>query len=304
MDDFSEVIKKVNPKDYIIAKAIDDEIEKTKHFLVVGKDENFLYAIRMTPKNQSQNNNYRKCNNKFRNMQFYYRWNTIFKIGKDEFIGKRDEVSDIIYREVISTMAKKCKSYDNIDFSSAKFLLKEGIIILKDGNLYLVINETKDINKYKIAKLEEGMNHGVSVRIKGSKYGICFDETMEIDSTDNDFVVISNFPILIKKITKKVNKICYEFGDVLSLKNSNEKVIYLTQINGIVYYACFDQLELFTGICKVNKNRIEGFYRKLSDYELNNIALKLERALPNDVYHIYSDDAKNSILDAVKSIKK
>lgn len=304
MNDFEEIIKNINPKDTIIAEVIDDGIKKTKNFLVVGKDEDYLYTIRITPMDQSQNSNYKKCNNKFRNKCLHYRWNTIFKIGKDEFLKKRGTVSEIIYNEIMRGMAKKSKSYDNIDFLSANFPLKEGSIILKDGNLYLVIKEEKDINKYKIAELKESTNNEAIIRIKGSKYSICLDETIMVDSTDNDFVVIFNFPSSIVKTIEKSDFGYYEFGDVISLKNSNKKVIYLTQINGIVYYVTFDQLELFTGICKINKDMVEGFYRKLSDFELNKIALKLEKALSKDIYHIYSDDAKDSILGAVKLVKK
>ena len=299
MNDFKEALKDVDPRNVITAKIFDDGKIKTKNFLVVGKDDNSLYAIRFTTKSQSENDNYMKCNYIIQDKVFYYRWNKIFKIGKEEFIYKKAKLPMNVYKEIMLTMAKKCKSYSNIDFSSVNLPLEENSIILKNEILYLVFDKVKKTNKYKIVKLERSEDSKENIYIKGSSYRICTDETDEIDINDKDYVIVASIK---KKIFNFIENNNLDFGDVLSVKNSNQKIIYLTEVSGMIYYATFDQLELFTGIDKIQKNKIEGFYRKLDEDELSKIAEKLERPLSNDSYPLYSG-AKEEILSSVKRIK-
>lgn len=299
MKNTQEILNDINPRDIIIAKVIDDGIKKEKNFLVIGKDDEGLYAIRITPKNQSKNINYRKCNYKLDGIPCYFRWNTIFKLGEKEFIRKRYTLPLEFYDEIIDIVAKKSKTLDYIDFASAKLSLEKSSIILKDENLYIVTNKIKGTNDFKIIKLKEDKGNKNGISIKGSKY-ITSNEKETINM-DDDYVVIGYAPKSAQYYVN--NSKFYEFGDVLTLKGKNQKVIYLTEMNDMVYYATFEQLELFTGISKISKNNIGVISRKLDDSELNKIVTRIEKPLSSGNYPLYKE-AVESILNTVKQLKK
>lgn len=295
-----EYYNNIKPRDYIHAEVMDDGIMKIKGFLVIGKDDTYFYGIRLTPKNMSQNENYHMCEHMCKNMFYYYRINTIFKISKEDILKKVTAFPRSAYIEILNTMAKECKSYEHIDFSSAKFPLSDNSIILRNGELYLTV--FKKSNKNVIVKLKEDENVKNGICLKGSKYSICPDEVTKLNNEDNNYVVITKVPKTELQLSKESSIEKYNFGDVVSIKKNNTQVIFLTKVRNEVYYADFIQLDFFTGIDKIPKDKVGGFCRKLDDNELGKLISRMEKPLSNDKYPIYSE-AKEDILGKVKMLK-
>ena len=106
---------------------------------------------------------------------------------------------------------------------------------------------------------------------------------------------VKNDRIEIEENDEKNNEDKYKFGDVLSLRNSKNKIIYLTSFNKQIYYITDEQLELYTGMRFVHESEINGFYRKLSDKEFSRLINVLNKPLNLEKIKFVPDDVKNDI---------
>ena len=96
--------------------------------------------------------------------------------------------------------------------------------------------------------------------------------------TDIDYY---NYLLKIHTKDKQISYNEYNFADILSIKGTKEKVIYLYHTDKDVYYVPFTTLEIFSGINKLNINKIEGVYGSLSYSDIAKLVNKLDSKLAN-----------------------
>ena len=292
----------IQTKDRIVANVIDEGIKKTKNFMVVGKDDDYIYCVRVTPKNQKSNSNYITCNEMVDGFKFYYRYNMIFKIGKEDLVGKRSPMPNKTFYEILRTILRRHESYEHIDLTIINNHIRNGSILLKDNDLFIILNKVDDSRKCVVAPLiKTTENDEIAIRIKGNRYIVSYEDKEE-RIVDNSYIVLGYDNRLLKPPKKKKEILKPTFGDVLSLKNSNLHIIYLATIEDVIYYMTFDQLELFTGLNKIDKDRVDDFVRKLTDEEINLLIQKVEKPLISPNYSFY-DGVKEEILDKIKGYK-
>lgn len=102
-----------------------------------------------------------------------------------------------------------------------------------------------------------------------------------------------------KEDTKKEQYKKYKFGDILSLKNSKEKVIYVSEYNDKLYYLTMSNLDFFTGISRRNLNDIQDKYGFINEQDKKRLLMKIEvmlnsksDTLANDVVYCANDVVK------------
>ena len=103
-----------------------------------------------------------------------------------------------------------------------------------------------------------------------------------------------------EKIKKEYYK-KYKLGDILSIKDSKEKVIYVSSYNDKLYYLTMDNLDFFTGISRKNLNDVHSKYGEISEDSIKKILIKIERML-NSKSDILSSDVVNSAKEVVKTL--
>ena len=306
-EEFKEVILELNPRSIIIAKTPGydnpDPDHYIRYFLVLGKDEENLYCAYMTTNEKYiEKKYYYKYYNSFADNTDFIKCNRIYKIGKEHFVrNKKYCMPYRDYNNVIEHFIKYSDNLDYIDFNYLNYPIKNGAIILKDNKLYLVINKIKNTNIYNVCDLLPIDKNGLYVFINNTKYIICLDNISEIKS-DDSYTIIGYADENVFKKVKNTDLSDYEFSDILRLKNGGNKVIYLTQIDNVIYYATFEQLELFTGISKIESKNVEKLNEKLADKDLARLIRKIEKPLVSDTYPMYYG-AKKNILGEVKKYK-
>ena len=114
---------------------------------------------------------------------------------------------------------------------------------------------------------------------------------------------------LINEETKKENKEDskkeyhkkYKFGDILSLKDSKEKVIYVSEYNDKLYYLNMSNLDFFTGISRRNLNDVQDKYNIISEEDKKRLLKKIEVMLCSKSDTL-ANDVVNCANDVVKTI--
>ena len=104
-----------------------------------------------------------------------------------------------------------------------------------------------------------------------------------------------------KEEAKKEQHKKYKFGDILSLKKSKEKIIYVSEYNDKLYYLTMSNLELFTGISRRNLNDIQDKYGFISEQDKKRLLMKIEIML-NSKSDTLANDVVNCANDVVKTI--
>ena len=208
-----EFTKEVMPKDIVIVTTDDNEI-KNKMFLVIKKDDENIYAIRLTSKNKSDDQNF--CHTrKTKKEKLFYRWNKVYTFKPTEIIEKKGSLLSKIYNEIISVMLKRCSSYEHIDFSLVNYEIKEDSVILMNGEFYLVL---KKINEYKyiILKLENGNKSPLKIRVNGTYKEVLTSDGIILDAVSNNYQVVIQNANYLSSLTK-------DERENLFLKNFNYK---------------------------------------------------------------------------------
>lgn len=298
----------INARAIIIAETPnyvgDDLSHLIRPFLVVGKDSEYLYAIRETTVDKYSNNKkYYKYYNPARDVYSYLKCDEIFKINKDQFKRVAYYMDFNEYKEILQKIVACCENFEKVDFTSFKYSLRRGSIIIKNDEPYVLMDDEKNTDEHKIAKLVKNENSEIYIYYKGSKHVVDVDNIFKLKSSDKDYTIIGDVPSKFIGRIRNTDISDYEIGDVLSLKNSKEKIIYLTQIDKMIYYIGFDQLDFFTGISKIEENRICDRYRKLNSNEIERLISKIEKPLSNDNSVIYYA-AKDNILNSISKIKE
>ena len=305
-EEFKKILDNTQIRSIVVAKIPNYEGENNNHviryYLVVGKDDKYFYCSHNTTTDKSEHKNYYKRYDAHSNKYCFFKCYKIYKIGKDEFISNRFILPMEEYKDIINLYVKFCPDLDKIDFKYLNYNINVGRIIMYENEPFVVFDFIKNTNIYRAFRLTPNDDAKLYVYMKGKKHDIVFDDIREIKNTDN-YTVLGFAPSKVVDIIRNKDISNYEFGDVLSLKNTSEKVIFLTQIKNMVYYATFDQLDMFTGIYKMENSNIDKLYSKLSDKQLSRLISKIQKPLVNDNYPLYKP-AKSSILHNVNVYKK
>lgn len=255
-----------------------------------------------------------------------------YVIDKDKFVYNKGKISSKIIEEII----RKQKIYNSRSLAVKKlnFKIKQADIIEYKDEKYFVYDVNK--NEFCCYKLSESPdNKQFSYGILGNNYNL--DPTC-IYIFDNAYEVINNMNLLsaeneeLKKLVKKdlfdynqrpklfyfnkakqskyekslINEETkkeyhkkYKFGDILSLKDSKEKVIYVSDYNDKLYYLNMSNLDFFTGISRRNLNDVQGKYNVISEQDKKRLLKKIEVMLCSK-----SDTLANDVVNCANEVVK
>lgn len=76
----------------------------------------------------------------------------------------------------------------------------------------------------------------------------------------------------------------FKFGDILSLKDTKEKLIFICKRKKQIYTCSFSGMEIFSGMRKINKDLVLGKYDELLETDKKVLLDRLDRALNLDKY--------------------
>lgn len=299
---------KTKEKDVIFAATPDWNSEDLSHlirpFLVIGKEDGKLKCVYSTSQDKYKNSpKYCKriCND---GKESYFRCDKIYLIDKERFYKKYYVLPDSEYEEVLCKLTENCKEFDNPNFSDPKRKIFKNAVVLVCGKYYAVSEVKEEKGVFEALKLSVTNNTKDSFRLQGKNYTISDNNPIRIRIKDVEKIVFEIPDHFKDKLRASIKK-SYELGDVLSLKDTKGKVIYLTKDNKYFYCLYMSQLDFFTGICMIPKEKVVGYYRSLDESEISKLIYRVERPLSNDNYSIYtSDDIRDSILDNISKIKE
>ena len=301
----------MRPKYVVRVKKVDqDTLALTeKNVIIVGSEEEYLYCVEVSANKES--NNFIKCNNSNTIQCNYYCNNKIEKVLKYDVLSWIAKENDEAFREIVRGIIKNNKnSLECIDLAALNIPISDDCVLYMEGELYITLQKTSE-DTYKIARLKEDKVAKYGFKIRGSKYVLDKESIFDIDIYDDGYFVLYKSQGIANNLVKNSdmknkdkNKVLqdYKFGDVIVLKKNNERVIYVTEKNAIVYYVTFDQMDFFTGFHKIDKNNVSELYRKLDQKEIERLATRIERPLTNGKYPVYSE-IKHNVLESIKSIK-
>ena len=294
----------MRPK-YVVCIDMLDQHTSKQNVMVVGSEDKYLYCVEVS--SNKENENFIEYNNTNMLQSKYYCNNKIYKVSKDAVNSWIGRETDEAFREIVKGIIRVNKNaLECIDLSEIDIPISDDCILYMEGELYVTLQKTSD-DTYKVARLKEDKEANYSFKIRGSKYVLDTESIFDIDIYDDMYFVLYKAQGISNNLVKNSdmkNKVLqnYEFGDVIVLKGNNEKVIYITERNPLVYYVTFDNLDFFTGFHKIEKSKVSEVYRKLDDTEVERLATKIERPLTNGKYPIYSE-IKSDVLESIKSIK-
>lgn len=272
--------------------------------LVIGRNKEKLYGIRVSPKDKS-NEDFYLCENSFDYACKYYSLDKIYEIEEKDYQGLISVVPAATYNEIINSIIINKNYLEYIDFSYVRIPINNDSILYINGELYITGNRTSS-ECYEMFKLEENIKSKHGLKINGTRYIINTKVREKINIYDDEYFVIYHDNDLLNKLIKKSDKKeekSLKFGDVITLKGNNKMVIYISEYNDFIYYATFDQMDFFTGLNKIEESKVLGFSRRLDENELKTLSTKIERPLSSGKYLVYSE-IKDNILNEVKKYKK
>ena len=310
--------KSVRPGDLVIAKTpyfkSDDESHLYRPFFIVGRSKKKLYGLYgSTSPNTLKQDYYYHYFDKVSGKVSNFNCKKIYILDKEGFKNNASSLDDSAGRKIVELLASNAIiNTDMIDFNAFGFEPKIGSVVLFKNEFYLLYNCTNDGSFYAY-KLVCNPKHNDGIRISNTGYMINVRESIIINKNEMDCVILENActKSQIKTIEgrkgvkrKDYSNNKYNFGDVLSLKNSKEKIIYLNKENDKLYYITEDQLDFFTGIKKISVQNVNSFYRKLSNEELSRVFSVLDKPLNSCDTKYVSSSVKSNILNSVKQLKK
>ncbi len=174
-----------------------------------------------------------------------------------------------------------------------------------DCNLYFVIDRNNnELEVMPVKRTNEKMPRKIFEEIrkindKVSDY-VKFDEVKKVNldqsfnveyftTLDDYSYMISRYKNLIDKKQNPKKKSKYEFGDVLSLYGTSEKLIFVCARKRFIYTCSMDSIEMFNGMRRINDDNVVGKYDVLNYLQkeklLSNLqkALELDKFIPNKI---------------------
>lgn len=307
----------VKPGDVVLAKWLhpgekeEDNIHLYRPFFVVGRSKKNLNGIYCTTKLRKSN--------EFFSLVFsgskkttYLDCSKIIQLSIDDFDCKaKFAVHSDDAKKVIKKMLNYRQCYNQIDFKTFFKKITFSSIVLCNNKFYKISGITEDGYKaYPLYKINGYNNISKYVNIFGKKYIIKEDEKAVLKPADItvitdevDYHVYEEEAKMKQKRNsdktgdKLVKK--YRYGDVLSIKNTKNKIIYVTESNKKIYYVTHDDIDLFKGIQRIDKNCVNAYYDHLSSEEIKRLSQKL-----NKVFEMGNDDFTYVDLDKIISSKK
>lgn len=286
----------VKSGDVVVAKLLNpgDKEEENAHlyrpFFIVGRSKKKLHGLYCTTKKKNGNEYFPLC---FcgSDKTTYLNCSRIISVSIDEFIHpSKYKVKSNDARNIIKKMLHYKHNYNEIDFKAFFNKITFNSIVLYDNNLYKISGIEKNGYKAYPLSLSKGYNNiSEHVIILGKKYVI--NESKEVILKPDKITLISDELDLHtyeeeSKIKQKrdANKVgdkkvkSYRYGDVLSIKNSKNKIIYITESNKKVYYVTYSDIDFFKGISRINKSDVIACYDHLSDEEKEKLTNNINRA--------------------------
>ena len=262
-----------------------DKSHLIRPYLVIGRNKNMLYALYGTTKKHYEEPEYYGIKLSRNKEESYFYCCNITKLDINNFKSIYTMLSDAsmnaVYKKIINNT--DCLKYIDKRFLDTK--REKAAIIMCNKQIYIIININKNNDKYKVVELVPGKaSHCVHLFgqdfIANNQNIITLDKNNPIIAikTDIDYY---NYLLKIHTNNKQISYNEYNFADILSIKGTKEKVIYLYHTDKDVYYVPFTTLEIFSGINKLNINKIEGVYGSLSYSDIAKLVNKLDSKLAN-----------------------
>lgn len=330
--------KNVKAGDVIISKTKDwhGKIDISHYFrpyFIVGRTEDRLYGLYCTSSDKANNDInffhfFNKSDIKKEGRVSHVDCKKICVLDINHFKDKAFTTDILTRRKILEKLIQVTDGYESyVDFSYFGFNPGVNSVVKYNGNFYYLYDKLEN-NKFNAALLKESgrIDKGIIIFNKG----YVLDKTKKevIDKEDIEYVIYEkthDFKKSIHKLKTDVispkidtekniievteketletndsyNEEKYKFGDVLSLRNSRNKIIYLTTFNKQIYYITDEQLELYTGMRFAHESEINGFYRKLSDKEFSRLINVLNKPLNSDKIKFVPNDVKDDIKDNI-----
>lgn len=199
----------------------------------------------------------------------------------------------------------KRKTYSDLELNNRDLIRPEidscMVISMQENDschLYFVVDRNDNVLEVMpvIRTNEKASRKKHTIIRKTSDYGadyVKFDEIKKIiikeDFNIEYYLTIDDRSRIIKLHKKFLNrknkpksKISYEFGDVLSLHNTSEKIIFICVRDGLLYTCNINSDDMFTGLCRITKDKVVGKYDELNIFRKQKLLSNLERALELD----------------------
>lgn len=297
-----------------------------KHFyrpyFIVGRTNEELYGLYCTSSDKVKNDKrfyhyYNNMEKKEEAKVSHVDCRCFFVLNSCHFKGIACTLDIKSRRKIIEKVINNSNANEDIiDFNSFKIEPKINSVVKYNGEFYFIYDKF-DNDKFCSVRLKENTKTDKGLMIFNKGYGLDKTGKEVIDKDNIDYVIyeqtnefsksvhklktnviskeVKNDRIEIEENDEKNNEDKYKFGDVLSLRNSKNKIIYLTSFNKQIYYITDEQLELYTGMRFVHESEINGFYRKLSDKEFSRLINVLNKPLNSEKIKFVPDDVKNDI---------
>lgn len=170
----------------------------------------------------------------------------------------------------------KYNNLEKIDLSSVEFDFKKGTVIIDNDDKMLIVGAGCEDGKHISYGLYETRKKEDTILIGGVNYQINYNEKKFISDDDVKFYVTEGFEKLV--IPPKPNKQKkYRIGSEVNIEGSKEKIIIIDKIQEKYIFVKSSDEGLFLGIDKSSNLKIKNLNRKLTDEELIEILLKIEK---------------------------
>ncbi len=174
----------------------------------------------------------------------------------------------------------KYNDLEKIDLSDLNFELKKGIVIVDNNDNIGILGARQDDGKFNSYGLTQSKENKDAILIGGYKYQIDYHKRKVIDDSDVKFFVTEGFEKLINPPKKSKQK-KYKIGREVNLVGTKEKVIIIDKIQDKYLFVKSSDEGVFLGLDKKDNLKIESLNRVLSDEELIEILLKIEKVSNN-----------------------
>ena len=163
-----------------------------------------------------------------------------------------------------------------------------GYIIRYYGDMYYVIEDDENtLSAYKINCDYSFSKKGIYTN--GINYVFDFNRIYKIRK-QNKFEILYTYGfIAYEDVLKLKDKVFhkkneeetnlsykYKFGDVLSKKKPNKKIVFIHQIGKYIYYCDLESIEYMYGIYKTKESKIQGKVDSLDEENINKLLFNFE----------------------------
>ena len=295
-----EEFNKIRIGDMIISEtpdfAGDDYSHLIRPFVVVGRTEDAVYALYGTTQDKSDFYYYYESYDAHKSTYTYYDCSKILKFTKADYIKTGNRVSEYTLSNLYDMLVTNCDCLGIIDKRYLKKDATKGSVVAVDDKIYMIMS--KNNKRYRVVQLIESENPRYYERILGKKYTLIPESSTEINCDRVNYILKDVDEIFIEKVKKELKKVAnakeipFSFSDIIVINGSKEKGICLCADKNYVYYVTFDTLDLFAGIKKIEINKANNTYEKLSYENVAKLVNKIDKKLDNNSKYVDEKLAK------------